>query len=140
MNQFEIAAEFAADAAEYVALTAAEAAAAPNPVVKSTALRAYPGWTVRAYADGTYDGAQTNGLGLTIVVDSFSEAVAEVRAMSRSAVVDPGVGLRGAREIAAPMYAIEEEAERRFDAMIAARDREDSRRAAEAKAIRDGLR
>ena len=52
----------------------------PNPVVKQTALRAYPGWTVREYADGMYDATGADG-SLTRGVDSFRGAVAEVREM-----------------------------------------------------------
>jgi hypothetical protein len=52
---------------------------APNPVVKSTRLSAYAGWVVRERADGTFDAAQPGGVGLTIGVGSFAEAVAEVR-------------------------------------------------------------
>lgn len=50
-----------------------------NPVVKTTTLRAYPGWVVREYQDGTYDGAQTNGPAITIGAETFQLAIAEVR-------------------------------------------------------------
>jgi hypothetical protein len=49
----------------------------PNPVVKETHLRAYPGWRVRQYRNGWFDA--TDDYGLTLGVRSFTEAVAEVR-------------------------------------------------------------
>jgi len=49
----------------------------PNPVIKETRLQAYPGWVVRQYQDGWYDG--TDGRGLTIGCHSFQEVVAEIR-------------------------------------------------------------
>lgn len=51
-----------------------------NPIIRETHLRAYAGWKVREYADGMFDATYTPGLGLTRGVDSFAEAVAEVRA------------------------------------------------------------
>lgn len=33
----------------------------PNPVLRSTQLRAYPGWFVREYADGTFVAVHTGG-------------------------------------------------------------------------------
>lgn len=50
----------------------------PNPIVRRTMLRAYPGWQVREYANGIFDA--TDNIGLTMGYDSFSEAVAAVRA------------------------------------------------------------
>lgn len=47
--------------------------------VKTTALRQFPGWTVREYRDGLFDAAGSRGL--TRGVDSFHAAVDEVRAM-----------------------------------------------------------
>lgn len=32
-----------------------------NPVVRETHLRAYPGWTIREYADGMYDAKHADG-------------------------------------------------------------------------------
>lgn len=55
----------------------------PNPIVKTTALRAYPGWTVREYANGKFDA--TNGVGLTGGHFTFSGAVADVRADAKGA-------------------------------------------------------
>jgi hypothetical protein len=52
------------------------AADCPNPVVKTTRLRAYPGWVVREYQDGMFDA--TNNVGLTRGVRSFRDAVAEI--------------------------------------------------------------
>jgi hypothetical protein len=49
-----------------------------NPVVKSTPLDRYPGWTVRQYADGMYDATHT-GPGLSPGFDTFGECVAHVR-------------------------------------------------------------
>lgn len=49
----------------------------PNPVVKVTPLRAYPGWAVRQYRNGKFDG--TNGSALTRGCDTFQEVVVEVK-------------------------------------------------------------
>ena len=49
----------------------------PNPVIRETPLRAYPGWVVREYLDGLYDA--TNGLALSPGFRSFAETVAHVR-------------------------------------------------------------
>lgn len=54
-----------------------ESAADPNPIVRVTPLRAYPGWRVRQYANGMYDA--TNDRGLSPGFDSFAETVAHVR-------------------------------------------------------------
>jgi hypothetical protein len=51
----------------------------PNPITKTTALRAYAGWIVRTYADGTFDAVESNGLAISPAVDSFRAAVAFVR-------------------------------------------------------------
>jgi len=53
-----------------------------NPVIRTTRLST-PGWVVREYADGMFDA--TNGRSLTIGVESFAAAVAEVRHMTRPA-------------------------------------------------------
>lgn len=50
-----------------------------NPVTNQTALRSYPGWVVREYQDGTFDAAETHGNAITIGVETFGLAVAEVR-------------------------------------------------------------
>jgi hypothetical protein len=55
-----------------------EAEVVPNPVVKTTTLRAYPGWVVRHYQDGMMDA--TNNVGVTGGSDSFQEVIAMVRA------------------------------------------------------------
>lgn len=52
---------------------------APNPVVRTTPLRAYPGWVIREYADGTYDGADLNGPGLTTIASRWHQALGYVR-------------------------------------------------------------
>jgi hypothetical protein len=44
-----------------------------NPVIRETALRAYPGWIVRQYADGMFD--STNGRALSPGERSFADAV-----------------------------------------------------------------
>jgi hypothetical protein len=44
-----------------------------NPVVKRTELRAYPGWTVREYADGKFDAS--GKVALSPGYDTFAEAV-----------------------------------------------------------------
>lgn len=44
-----------------------------NPVVKTTALRAYPGWVIRQYADGMY--AATNGRALSPTERTFQDAL-----------------------------------------------------------------
>jgi hypothetical protein len=48
-----------------------------NPVVKTTALRAYPGWTVREYADGMFDAV--NSPAISPGFDNFNDAVAHAR-------------------------------------------------------------
>lgn len=51
-----------------------------NPVVRTTPLRAYPGWVVRQYADGTFDSCQVSGgIALSPGYDTFAEAVAFAR-------------------------------------------------------------
>lgn len=55
----------------------------PNPIIKTTALRQFPGWTVREYRDGLFDAAGSRGL--TRGVDTFHAAVDEVRAMETGA-------------------------------------------------------
>lgn len=55
----------------------------PNPIVKTTALRAYPGWTVREYANGMFDGDWTRGPGCSPGFDSFAETVAWIRDYER---------------------------------------------------------
>jgi hypothetical protein len=49
----------------------------PNPIIRETPLRAYPGWIVRTYTNGMIDA--TNGLGLTGGSSDFAEVVAMVR-------------------------------------------------------------
>jgi hypothetical protein len=51
----------------------------PNPVISTTALRAYPGWIVRQYADGMYDASDTRSPAISPGFDSFGECVAHVR-------------------------------------------------------------
>ena len=53
-------------------------AAVPNPVVRRTSLRAYPGWVVREYADGMFDA--TDGKGLSPGFESFEDTIAHLRA------------------------------------------------------------
>lgn len=53
-----------------------------NPVVNTTALRAYAGWTVRQYADGTYDAVA--GVAVSPVFDTFNEAVAHAGTEARN--------------------------------------------------------
>lgn len=48
-----------------------------NPVVNTTALRAYPGWTARQYLNGSWDAV--SGVAVSPMVDSFGEAVGHVR-------------------------------------------------------------
>jgi len=48
-----------------------------NPVIARTALRAYPGWAVREYADGTFD--SESGLSVSWICGSFRKAVAFAR-------------------------------------------------------------
>lgn len=50
---------------------------ATNPVVKTTALRAYPGWTVREYANGMFDAV--NSPAISPGFDTFAGAVAHAR-------------------------------------------------------------
>jgi hypothetical protein len=47
----------------------------PNPITKSVPLRAYSGWVVDCYEDGTFVARQTNGPALGPVEDSFKDAV-----------------------------------------------------------------
>jgi len=49
----------------------------PNPIIRVSILRAYPGWRVREYANGMFDA--TNDLGLSPGFRSFAETVAHVR-------------------------------------------------------------
>jgi hypothetical protein len=49
----------------------------PNPIVKVTILRAYPGWRVREYANGIFDA--TNDLGLSPGFTSFNEVMDHLR-------------------------------------------------------------
>jgi hypothetical protein len=58
-----------------------------NPAKTETALRAYPGWTVREHADGTF-AASHDELGQTETVETFKLAVAEVKAMNAAAQID----------------------------------------------------
>lgn len=51
-----------------------------NPIVRETPLTRYPGWVIREYANGMYDGASVKGPALTEGCDSFTGAVAKVRA------------------------------------------------------------
>lgn len=44
----------------------------PNPIVKTTALRAYPGWHVHGYADGTFVIASGTAWAC---VDTFDDAL-----------------------------------------------------------------
>lgn len=55
----------------------AKSAGDPNPVIKVTPLRAYPGWRVREYANGMFDA--TDDVGLSPGFDSFAATVAHVR-------------------------------------------------------------
>jgi hypothetical protein len=50
---------------------------APNPVIRTTKLDAYPGWIVREYADGTFDA--TDRRALSWACDAFAHAVAAAR-------------------------------------------------------------
>jgi hypothetical protein len=54
-----------------------------NPVVKTTALRAYPGWTVREYADGMFDAV--NSPAISPGFDNFNDTVAHVREQASAA-------------------------------------------------------
>ena len=54
----------------------------PNPIVRTTPLRAYPTWSVREYFDGHFDAAANAGLGLSWGCASFAEAVAAVKEMT----------------------------------------------------------
>ena len=47
----------------------------PNPIVQVTNLRAYPGWVIREYANGTFDAINTKGTGLSPVERSFADAL-----------------------------------------------------------------
>lgn len=55
-------------------------AAAPNPIVSETPLRAYPGWTVRQYQKGQFDA--TNGTAITEGCVSFAAAVSAAKIMN----------------------------------------------------------
>lgn len=68
-------------------------AVAKNPVVSQSVLRAYPGWVVRKYRNGQWDGAQLNGTGVTIGCSSFPQVVAEIRASQK--LIDAGWVLTG---------------------------------------------
>jgi hypothetical protein len=50
-----------------------------NPVVKKTRLHAFPGWTVRRYENGWYDGAH-DGLAVTPLVETFQDVLVLVKA------------------------------------------------------------
>ncbi len=50
----------------------------PNPTIKSTPLRAYPGWTVREYANGMFDVFHVDGA-LSPGYESFAECVTHAR-------------------------------------------------------------
>jgi hypothetical protein len=64
----------------------------PNPVTGRTQLRAYPGWEIREWSDGRFDGAEIDGDGLTVAADDFRAAVALVRELA-----GPPTGTRPAR-------------------------------------------
>lgn len=64
-----------------------------NPVVQSTPLRAYPGWAVREYSDGTFDAATRGAMSWT--VDSFSHAVAAARWFTQGEDMDSLVQVPG---------------------------------------------
>lgn len=49
-----------------------------NPIIARTPLSAYPGWTVREYADGMFDAE--SGIALTQGRETFGEVIADVRA------------------------------------------------------------
>jgi hypothetical protein len=51
----------------------------PNPFQKTVALRAYRGWEVRCYADGTFAAADTRSPALGPVEQTFKAAVAFAR-------------------------------------------------------------
>lgn len=55
--------------------TVATSKSFPNPVVRQTDLRAYQGWTVREFADGTFDAVSPQGGGMTPVFDTFGEVI-----------------------------------------------------------------
>jgi hypothetical protein len=42
-----------------------------------------PGWQVREYASGLYDAAATNGVAVSIGVDSFEAAVCEAADLAK---------------------------------------------------------
>lgn len=50
-----------------------------NPVIKTTALRAYPGWSVREYTNGMFDGDWSAGPGCTPGFDTFAGVVQFIR-------------------------------------------------------------
>lgn len=49
-----------------------------SKVTRIVPLDLYEGWVIREYADGTFDGAQIGGVGITIGCASFGEAFREV--------------------------------------------------------------
>ena len=53
----------------------------PNPVIRRTQLNAYPGWVVREYADGMFDGVKVGTIAITAGCNSFQEVVAIIREM-----------------------------------------------------------
>ena len=71
-----------------------------NPVARTYALSAFPGWTIRRFEDGTYDAAQTYGD--HVKADSFAEALrlregtvqvmSEPRSQPRPRAVEPLTG------------------------------------------------
>ena len=52
-----------------------------NPVARTYALSAFPGWTIRRFEDGPYDAAQTYGD--HVKADSFAEALRYVKGRSK---------------------------------------------------------
>jgi hypothetical protein len=54
-----------------------------NAIVRSTPLRAYPGWIVRQYAKGQFDAAQIVGVQISPGFTTFGAAVAYVREATR---------------------------------------------------------
>lgn len=51
----------------------------PNPVVRTTPLRSYPGWIVRQYEDGIFDARDMRGVAITPGLASFAETVLFIR-------------------------------------------------------------
>lgn len=47
----------------------------PNPIIRTTHLRAYPGWQIDQYADGRYVARESNGLSLGPGEHSFEDAL-----------------------------------------------------------------